>query len=181
MVIYMKLLLHICCAPCSIEVINDLRKDNMDITGFWYNPNIHPYTEYKSRLKGLEDYSKDIDLKVIYKDDYEMKKFIKNVITDLDSRCDYCYRVRLEETAKYAKEEGYDAFSTSLLISPYQNHERIKEVGYELEKEYDIKFLYKDFRELFRVGKGKAREKQIYMQKYCGCIFSEEERYNGAK
>ena len=177
----MKLLLHICCAPCSIECINELKKEDIDITGFWYNPNIHPYTEYKSRMKGLEDYSKEIGLEVIYKDDYNVKKFIKNVITDVENRCEYCYKIRLEQTAKYAKENGYDAFSTSLLISPYQNHERIKEIGEELAKEYNIKFLYRDFRNNFRLGQGKAREKQIYMQKYCGCIFSEEERYKGAK
>lgn len=177
----MKLLLHICCAPCSMECISELRKDTIDVTGFWYNPNIHPFTEYKNRLKALEDYSKEINLEVIYKDNYDLKRFIKNVIEDTDNRCEYCYKVRLEETAKYAKENGFDAFSTSLLISPYQNHLRIKEIGEELEEKYGIKFLYRDFRERFREGQGKARKKQIYMQKYCGCIFSEEERYIGVK
>ena len=112
--------------------------------------------------------------------DYNVSQ-IKNVIEDTDNRCEYCYKVRLEETAKYAKENGFDAFSTSLLISPYQNHLRIKEIGEELEEKYGIKFLYRDFRERFREGQGKARKKQIYMQKYCGCIFSEEERYVGVK
>lgn len=177
----MKLLLHICCAPCSIECINELKKDNIDITGFWYNPNIHPYTEYKSRLKGLEGYSKDINLEVIYKDEYGLRKFIKGIGGNLKNRCEYCYRTRLEETVKYAKENNFDAFSTSLLISPYQKHDKIKEIGYELEKKYNIKFLYKDFRSNFREGQKKARENGIYMQKYCGCIFSEEERYIGVK
>jgi len=177
----MKLLLHVCCAPCSIECINELKKDNIDVTGFWYNPNIHPYTEYKSRLKGLKEYSKDINLDVIYKDEYGLRNFIKNVISNLDNRCEYCYRVRLEETVRYAKEKGFDTFTTTLLISSYQNHDKIKEIGYELENKHNIKFFYKDFRNNFRKGQNKAREKRIYMQKYCGCIFSEEERYKGVK
>ncbi|MDD4831982.1 MAG: epoxyqueuosine reductase QueH [Bacilli bacterium] len=177
----MKVLLHICCAPCSIECINNLRKEDIEVIGFWFNPNIHPFTEYKARLDGLKEYSKEIDLDVVYKDDYGLKKFVTNVISDLNSRCDYCYRVRLEETAKYAKENGFDAFTSTLLISPYQKHEIIKNIGYDLEKKYGIKFLYRDFREHFKEGQKRAREMEIYMQKYCGCIFSEEERYLGVK
>ncbi len=177
----MKVLLHVCCAPCSIECIKRLREEGNEVTGFWFNPNIHPLTEYKARLKGIKEYSKNIGLEMVYVDDYGLRKFIKNVIKDLDNRCEYCYRARLEETAKYAKENNYDAFTTTLLISPYQRHEVIKNIGYELEKKYNIKFMYIDFRENFREGQKKAKELEIYMQKYCGCIFSEEERYKGGK
>ena len=97
---------------------------------------------------------------------------------DLENRCgNYCYPVRLAKTAKYAKEHGYDAFSTTLLVSPYQKHELICEIAEKIAKQYDIPFLYRDFRVGFREGQAKAREIGLYMQKYCGCIFSEEDRY----
>lgn len=173
----MKLLLHTCCAPCSAYCIDYLRGEKIEPDLYWYNPNIHPYTEYKNRKDTLEEYAKDINVKTIFEDDYGLKEFVKNVSADLENRCNYCYKVRLEKTAKYAKENGYDTFSTTLLVSPYQKHEAIKAIGEALAKEYDINFLYIDFREGFREGQSKARDVGMYMQKYCGCIFSEEERY----
>lgn len=173
----MKVLLHICCAPCSIKCIDILKEDKYDVNGYWYNPNIHPYTEYKLRMECLKEYSKLINLDVIYNDEYGLVEFTKNVIEDLNNRCSYCYRKRLEETVKYAKENNFDAFSTTLLISPYQKHEQIKELCEQLSIEYDIKFIYKDYRNAFKEGQNKARELELYMQKYCGCIFSEKERY----
>ena len=173
----MKLLLHICCAPCSVMCIEKLREEGIDITGYWYNPNIHPYMEYKSRLDCFVKYSKDIDLKMVYNDNYGLREFTKAVVSNLDNRCSYCYTVRLNMAAKYAKEHGFDAFCTTLLISPYQNHEKIIEIGNKLGEKYGIKFYYYDFRPYFREGQNKARELGFYMQKYCGCVFSEEERY----
>jgi predicted adenine nucleotide alpha hydrolase (AANH) superfamily ATPase len=174
----MKVLLHICCAPCSVECIDILRNENISVTGYWYNPNIHHFTVYQSRLNGLKEYSKMIDLVVIYNDVYGLRTFTKNVIEDLSNRCDYCYRTRLEECAKYAKDNGFDGFSTTLLISPYQKHDKIKDICNEISNKYNIEFIYRDFRPNFREGQRKAREIGIYMQKYCGCIFSEEERYS---
>ena len=174
----MKLLLHTCCAPCSVYCIDALRKENIIPVVYWYNPNIHPYTEYKARRDCLKEYTKNIGIEAIFEEEYGLDKFCKNVINDLQNRCtNYCYRTRLEQTAKYAKENGYDAFSTTLLVSIYQNHEQIKKIGEELASTYGIQFLYRDFREGFRQGQAKARELGLYMQKYCGCIFSEEERY----
>lgn len=174
----MKLLLHACCAPCSVYCIDSLRNEGIEPTIYWYNPNIHPYMEYKLRRDTLKDYTESINIKAIFEEDYGLDEFCKNVIGDLQNRCkNYCYKVRLEQTAKYAKENGYDAISTTLLISPYQNHELLKEIGEEIAKKYGLTFLYRDFREGFRVGQAKARELGLYMQKYCGCIFSEEERY----
>jgi len=172
---FMKLLLHICCAPCSAAVIKNLSE--YYITGYWYNPNIHPYTEYMSRLNALKEYSKLINLDVVYNDYYGLREFTKNVIEDLSNRCNYCYNTRLEETVKYAKSNNYDAFTTTLLISPYQNHDLIKKICEELSIKYDIKFIYKDFREYYYEGKNMFKETGLYMQKYCGCVFSEEERY----
>lgn len=177
----MKLLLHTCCAPCSVYCIEQLKKENIDITSYWYNPNIHPYKEYESRLETLKKYNEEIGIPIIINDYYGLKEFCKNTINKLNSRCGYCYLCRLENAASYAKENGYDAFSTTLLISPYQNHELLKKTGDMLAKKYDIKFLYKDFRAGFREGQNKARSLGLYMQKYCGCIFSEEERYLSKK
>ena len=174
----MKLLLHTCCAPCSVYCIDELRSENIEPTVYWYNPNIHPYQEYKARRDCLKEYTKLIDIEVVLEEDYGLREFCKNVVDDLDNRCkNYCYKIRLEQTAKYAKENGYDAFSTTLLVSPYQNHEVLKRLGEELAEKYNIQFAYRDFRVGFREGQAKARELRLYMQKYCGCVFSEEERY----
>lgn len=175
----MKLLLHTCCAPCSVYCIDSLRKEGIEPTVYWYNPNIHPYTEYKARRDTLKEYTNMIEVKAIFEEEYGLKEFCKNVIGDLSTRCEaYCYKVRLEQTAKYAKENGYDTISTTLLISPYQRHEILKKQGEEIAKKYGLNFLYKDFRLGFREGQAKARELGLYMQKYCGCVFSEEDRYN---
>lgn len=157
--------------------IKKLREEDIDVTGFWYNTNIHPYMEYKARRDTLKKYSEMINLDVIYKDEYGLREFTKNTINILDNRCRYCYYSRLDEVARYSKENGYDAFCTSLLISPYQKHDLIKEVGEALEKKYGIKFYYYDFRPYFKEGREEAKRLGLYMQKYCGCVFSEEERY----
>ena len=174
----MKLLLHTCCAPCSVYCIDSLRKENIEPTVYWFNPNIHPYMEYKARKDCLKEYTKSINVEAIFEENYGLKEFCKNVIGDLQNRCkEYCYPVRLEQTAKYAKENGYTHFSTTLLVSPYQNHEALIDVANKMAKKYDIEFLYRDFRVGFREGQAKARELGLYMQKYCGCVFSEESRY----
>lgn len=175
----MKLLMHTCCAPCSVYCIDSLRKEGIEPTVYWYNPNIHPYIEYKTRRDTLKEYTKSINVEAIFEEEYGLDNFCKNVIGDLQNRCqNYCYRVRLEQTAKYAKENGYDTISTTLLVSPYQKHDILKEQGEEIAKKYGLNFLYRDFRVGFREGQAKARELGLYMQKYCGCVFSEEDRYN---
>ena len=171
----MKLLLHTCCAPCSVYCIKSLRQEGIEPTVFWFNPNIHPYTEYKARRDTLRQYTSSIGVQAIFEENYGLREFCKNVVDDLNNRCvKYCYRIRLEQTAKYAKENGYDTFSTTLLISPYQNHEALKKIGEEMAEKYGLEFLYRDFRPGFRQGQAEARELGLYMQKYCGCIFSEE-------
>ena len=174
----MKLLLHTCCAPCSVYCIDSLRNEGIEPVVYWYNPNIHPYTEYKARRNCLIDYTKSINVQAVFNDEYGLDAFCKNVVNSLETRCtDYCYRVRLESTAKYAKENGFDTICTTLLVSPYQKHEELKKIGEEIAEKYGIKFLYRDFRVGFREGQAKARDLGLYMQKYCGCIFSEEDRY----
>ena len=174
----MKLLLHTCCAPCSVYVIDSLKEEGINPTCVWFNPNIHPYMEYKARRDTLIEYTKTIGVDLLIKEDYGLKEFWKRVIDDLENRCsNYCYKIRLEETVKYAKENGFDSFTSTLFVSPYQKHEEMKKICEELAEKYDIKFLYRDFRPGFRQGQAKARQLGLYMQKYCGCVFSEEERY----
>lgn len=139
----MKLLLHTCCAPCSVYCIESLREEGIEPIIYWYNPNIHPYTEYKERRNTLKKYAEMIECKAIFEEDYGLKEFCKNVIKDLEHRCsDYCYKIRLEQTAKYAKENGYTAFTTTLLISPYQNHNELIRIGQEMAKKYNIELWY---------------------------------------
>lgn len=177
----MKTLMHICCAPCANQPIAALREEGLSVTGFWFNPNIHPYTEYQARKRTLEDYSREIGMKLVIGGTYDLRTFITNVANRIDSRCGYCYQVRMEEAARYAAQNGYDSFTTSLLISPYQQHDAIRAVAQAMGEKYGVEFLYRDFRPLFQAGQEYARAHGFYMQKYCGCIFSEEDRYLAAK
>ena len=173
----MKLLLHICCAPCSLMCIETLRGDGLSPDGFWYNPNIHPFTEYRARRNCLREDAGTIDLPLIERDDYGLRPFVREVAEDIPGRCVKCYEMRFFEAARQAKEGGFDSFTSSLFISPYQKHELMREVAERAAAEYGVQFLYRDFRPYFRAGQEFAREHGFYMQKYCGCIFSEEERY----
>ena len=174
----MKLLMHTCCAPCSVYCIDSLRAEGIEPTVFWYNPNIHPYIEYKTRRDCLKDYAKTVGAEAIFIEDYGWDEFCRNVVSDIENRCvNYCYRKRLTETVRYAAKHGYDAFTTTLLVSPYQKHDELCAVCEELSALSGVKFLYRDFRVGFREGQAKARALGLYLQKYCGCIFSEEDRY----
>ena len=177
----MKILLHICCAPCANRPLALLQEQGHDVTGFWYNPNIHPFTEYRSRRDTVRAYLQEIGVPLEEQNDYALRPFVRAVAEDIAHRCVKCYEMRLFETAKTAKEQGFDAFTSSLFISPYQNHSLMMEVAQRAAEEYGVAFLYEDFRPLFKDGQEFAREHGFYMQKYCGCVFSEEERYLKAK
>ena len=173
----MKTLLHICCAPCANQPIEVLCTDGLEVTGFWYNPNIHPFTEYRARRNTVREYAGVIELPLIERNDYGLRPFVRAVAEDIEHRCVKCYEMRLFETARQAAEGGFDSFTSSLFISPYQNHELMRDVAERAAHEYGVEFLYRDFRPYFRAGQDFAREHGFYMQKYCGCVFSEEERY----
>ncbi len=184
-----KLLIHACCAPCLVAVYDDTSNNmnEMEISDFdviWYNTNIHPKVEYKKRKETFIEYVNKMGKEPIVLDEYDMNKFIYDSMS-LDKlgykiRCEYCYTSRLEEVFKYAKEQGYTHVTTTLLISPYQKHDLIISVCNKLAEKYGVGFLYKDYRPLFREGQNKARELGLYMQKYCGCLFSiDEGRWKG--
>ena len=171
-----KLLFHICCAPCFIAPYEHL-KEKFDITGFWYNPNIHPYQEYERRLQEVQKFEKNHDLGILYKTDYPLEKWLQNVAFREDDRCRFCYHDRLEKTAKYAKKGKFDYFTTTLLYSKFQDHELMKEMCEALAKECGVPFLYKDLREFWKEGIERSKTEDMYRQQYCGCIYSEKERY----
>jgi len=173
----MKLLMHICCANCCLYPLKTLFSKGIDIKGLWLNPNIHPYTEYKMRLESLQKLQKVWDLEIEYIDYYGLKEFIRAVVNREDDRCILCYYMRLGETAKTAKKMGLDGFTTTLLVSPYQNFDMIIDVGKEMGKKYSIPFYFEDFRHGWKDSINLSKELGLYRQKYCGCIYSEMERY----
>lgn len=161
--------------------IETLRNELIEPTLYFFNPNIHPLKEFKMRKNTLVDYAKSQGAKLILNNDYGLREFIKGVYPDFDNRCGYCYRTRLEATAKFAADNGYDTFTSTLFISPYQNHELMRTIAEAAALKYGVEFLYRDFRPFFKEGQQKARDMGLYMQKYCGCVFSEEDRYKKHK
>ncbi|MDR3206950.1 MAG: epoxyqueuosine reductase QueH [Oscillospiraceae bacterium] len=173
----MKLLLHTCCAPCLVKCAESLRGEGLEPVLYWYNPNIHPVVEYRARRDALAAYAEGAGLALETEDVYGLRAFVAAVSPDFDGRCAHCYRVRMEAAAAFAAGHGYDAFSTTLLISPYQKHELLRQTAEAAAARHGVDFLYRDFRPLFRSGQQAARDMGLYRQKYCGCVFSEEERY----
>lgn len=133
--------------------------------------------EYKSRLDALMSFAEREHIPLVVDGDYGLRSFIQIVTENPEKRCRNCYRMRLEAAAVYAKKNGYDAYATTLFISPYQNHELMRSIGEDMADKYNVPFRYWDFRPNYRSGQEKIRSMQLYMQKYCGCIYSEEERY----
>ncbi len=173
----MKILLHICCAPCSIFPIQFLKNADMDIMGFFYRHNIHPYSECKKRQETLENYAKSIDLKLILQEGYELENFLQNVVFRESERCKFCYYERMRSTALFAKRGKFDYFSTTLLYSKFQNHNLIRSIGEAVGKSVGVKFFYHDFREGWKEGVEESKRLRMYRQQYCGCIYSEKERF----
>ena len=176
----MKILLHICCAPCSIEVVDSLRSAGHDLTGFWYNPNIHPHAEYIARRACLEAYARDIGLDMIWSGGYDPAAFLREVWSTSDgdiSRCRSCYGMRMEAAAARSAAGGFDAFATTLCVSPYQNHTLLRESIAAAAERHGVTGIYEDMSPRFRQGRARARGAGMYMQKYCGCILSEGDRY----
>lgn len=173
----MKLLLHCCCGPCSVMPTKILREAGHELAAYFYNPNIHPYREYKKRRNAFREFMEAEKISFAIDDLYDMEDFLRRVAEKPVARCVDCYEMRLRRAAEFAARENFDGFSTTLLVSPYQKHELIRVTGERLAAEYGIEFLYQDFRPWFREGQEIARERGLYMQGYCGCIYSEKDRY----
>jgi epoxyqueuosine reductase len=168
------LLLHICCAPCLCWPHRALTGEGITFTGLWFNPAIQPYAEYSRRLGAVKSFANALPLKVIYQDEYPLEDTLRALMTE---RCAACYRLRLKRTARTAREQGFRAFSTTLLYSIHQQHELIREIGTAAGKLYNVEFAYRDFRPGWQQGREIAAAMGLYRQKYCGCIFSERDRY----
>lgn len=169
--------MHICCSNCSIYPLQNLLAKGIDIRGLWFNPNIHPYTEYAKRLDSLRKLQKLWSLDVEYIDRYPLEEFLGAVVNRGTNRCAVCYAIRLDKTAETAKRMQFDGFTTSLLVSPYQKFAIIEDVGKEMAKKHGIAFYAEDFRKGWQTSKSLSTELDLYRQKYCGCIYSEMERY----
>mgnify|MGYP003602864979 FL=1 len=177
----MKILLHLCCGPCATFPVEFLRENNHKVEGYFYNQNIHPYKEFKKRLNTAREYAEKVNLKLIVDNSYRLEEFLSKVLTEPNGRCYYCYESRLMLAAKVAKEYNFEAFSTSLLVSPYQKHEMIKTICEKVAEIEQIPFFYYDYREGWAEGVEISKELELYRQPYCGCIFSERDRYQKIK
>jgi epoxyqueuosine reductase len=173
----MKILLHTCCAPCSIYPLRVLREDGTDVMGFFFRDNIHPYTECLKRQQTLSDYAAQVDLKLIIPTGYDLEGFLQNIVFREKNRCSYCYHARLHATAHMARRGRFDAFSTTLLYSKFQKHDLIRTIGESVGKAIGVPFLYRDFRVGWQEGVQTSKSLGMYRQQYCGCIYSEKERY----
>jgi predicted adenine nucleotide alpha hydrolase (AANH) superfamily ATPase len=173
----MKLLLHICCGPCATFPIKALREAGHGVQGFFYNPNIHPLSEHNLRLDSAVKLFEHAGVTATIVKEYDIEKYFRRVAYRENDRCAACYHLRLEKTARAAANQRFDAFTTSLLVSPYQKHDLIRSVGESLGMEYGIEFFYEDFRPGWPQTYEMSRELSLYRQKYCGCIYSEKERF----
>ena len=195
----MKILLHICCSNCALYPVKMIPSDGHSIAGFWFNPNIHPLEEHSLRLDSFNKLSDAWRLDVLPVDAYEPEIYfdllnIKNRdplsgpgsngsgswnssnTLKAPERCRACYTLRLEKTAEQARADGFDAFTTTLLISPYQDIEGIDSIGKALGDKYNVEFYFRDFRPYYREAMTLSKELGLYRQNYCGCLFSREER-----
>jgi epoxyqueuosine reductase len=169
--------MHMCCSNCSIYPLENFLARDIDIKGLWFNPNIHPYTEYSKRLDSLERLQKLWNLDIEYVHEYALDDFLKSIVNQGKNRCSFCYSIRLERSAEVARKMNLDGFTTSLLASPYQKFDMIIAIGREVGRRHGISFYAEDVREGWGASRSLSLELGLYRQKYCGCIYSEMERY----
>lgn len=172
----LRVLLHVCCAPCAIYPLKALRAEGFDVTGYFFNPNIHPYAEYKRREETVAAYAEAESWPVIFAREYPVEEYFRQVAYREAERCRFCYLLRLRQAAGVAKHGLFNAFTTTLLVSPFQKHDLVKEIGEAVAAEYGVTFLYRDFRAGFKEAVQLSKEQGMYRQQYCGCIYSEKER-----
>ncbi len=173
----MHILLHICCGNCAIYPVQRLREDGHRITGYFHNYNIHPYQEFLRRLETTRDYAARVELELLVDENYKLEEFLANVAQNPGNRCEYCYKSRLKATAEQAAACGADGFTTTLLYSRYQRHHEITEYGRQLADRHGLIFHYENYRQGWNEGIRISKEMGLYRQQYCGCIYSEKDRY----
>lgn len=173
----MRILLHACCAPCLVYPLDDLRSEGHEVTAFFFNPNIHPYTEYLRRLDAFTEYTRENNVRVLNNvPSAGMEEWLREIVFRESQRCRMCFDMRIDATARLAQAKGFDAFSTTLLYSRFQKHDLLKSTGEAVSEKYGIPFVYRDWRTGWNEGVKRYRKLGLYRQKYCGCIYSEKER-----
>lgn len=170
-----KLLLHHCCAPCSPGITSMLNAQYY-VHSFWFNPNIHPANEHAKRKDSLCRFVSELGFPLHIGPEVPQDEWLRQAPANAPDRCRFCYRLRLEATARAAKELGIGFFSTTLLSSPFQKHDLIREIGFAVQEQEKVAFVSGDFRPYYYQGRNEAAKKGFYMQKYCGCVISLEER-----
>ena len=176
-----NILIHSCCAHCAAYTVEHFRQSGYEVSALWYNPNIHPYLEYQNRLGAMKALAEIKDFPLYIVPGYDFISYLRTVSGNEESRCEYCFRLRLKKTAEFAADRGTAAFSTSLLISPHIKHGMVKNVGEEVGISAGTTFVYADLRKRFSDSRHITKPLDLYRQQYCGCLFSEYERYTDAK
>jgi predicted adenine nucleotide alpha hydrolase (AANH) superfamily ATPase len=171
-----KVLIHSCCAHCAAYTVEYWRRQGHETSALWYNPNIHPYMEHQHRLEAMQALAQEIHIPLIVTEGYDIIDYFRQVVGHEAERCQYCFKLRLSKTAETAKAMGFDAFTTTLLISPHQ-HDLLEEIGNELAGERGIEFLYADLRKRYSDSRRMTKPLNLHRQQYCGCVYSEWERY----
>lgn len=171
------LLVHTCCGPCATYSVAHLRGLGWHVEGYWANPNIHPFSEHERRREALEGYAARIGLPMHWAESYRLVEFLRALAGHErpGERCARCYRLRLDETAAAAAAGGFRAITTTLLISPYQDQAALRRFGEEVAAAHGVGFFYDNLRRGYADSRRLAREAGLYMQRYCGCLFSEWE------
>jgi len=172
-----KILLHSCCGPCTIYPLEVLREEGHEVMSFFYRHNIHPYTECLKRQEALETFAARQGLRVIVQEGYDLEGFLRNAAFREKERCRYCYHDRLRSAAMIARKGKFDAFTSTLLYSRFQKHDMIQAMGESIARETGVAFFYRDFRTGWRQGIEQSKALGMYRQQYCGCIYSEKDRY----
>ncbi len=173
-----SVLVHSCCAHCAAYTIDYWRQQGYEVSALWYNPNIHPYMEHQHRLEAMKSLAQETNLPLII-ENYDMIAYFHQVAGHEAERCQYCFRLRLSKTAETAHRMGFTAFTTTLLISPHQKHDLLREIGNQIAREKGIDFLYADLRKGYSDSRRMTKPLNLYRQQYCGCVYSEWERYVG--
>lgn len=199
----MKLLMHMCCGPCSCYPLQKLRADGFEPVGYFFNPNIHPYHEWDLRLKTAKQFAETMAMELVTDERFLLRDFLRRALAaegeaaapaagtqeealrfveayraQKNRRCRMCYAWRLEEAARYAAENGFSAFTSTLFYSIYQQHDVMRDIAERLADVYGVAFYYEDFRSGWQEGIDLSIKLGLYRQGYCGCVFSEEERYS---
>jgi epoxyqueuosine reductase len=173
-----SLLVHCCCVHCSAYSLKYWRQQGFQVTAFWYNPNIHPYAEHQLRLEAIKTFLNNTGIPLVMSPCYDIDRYFKST-RESESRCESCYQMRLEAAATCAQDNGYDGFTSSLLISPQQQHDRLTRIGIEVADRHKVRFYYADLRKRYSDSRALTKSQTLYRQEYCGCLHSKHQQYPG--